>query len=204
LLKVILVRHGETDWNMIRRIQGGGSDIPLNERGKQQAEGVALRLKSEKIQAVYSSPLQRALHTARAIARYHQLEVQSLPSLKEIAVGELEGVTGSEMKLRFDQLLCQYSNDRSLVRLPGGESLTDVQKRAWDALQQIASQIGDGTLVLVTHYFVILAIICTVLNLPLTEITHMRSQPGTVSIVTFENGNSRLELFNDGCHAANI
>jgi broad specificity phosphatase PhoE len=204
LLKIFLVRHGETDWNMIRRIQGGASDIPLNEKGKKQAEGVAVRLKSEPIKAIYSSPLQRALHTAQAIARYHDLPIETLPSLKEILVGELEGVSGSEMKLRFDQLICQTCQDRSLVKLPGGESLSDVQIRAWSTLQEISAKHVEGNLVLVSHYFVILSLICTVLNLPLFEIPHMRSQPGTLNIITFENGNSRLELFNDGCHAAGV
>jgi broad specificity phosphatase PhoE len=202
LLKVILVRHGETEWNIIRRIQGGNSDTPLNENGQRQAAGVAVRLKTEPVKAIYSSPLQRALHTAQAIAQFHHnLEIETRPSLREIMVGELEGMWGAEMKLRFDQLLCQYGNDRSLVKLPGGESLGDVQKRAWETFQEITGKHTEGTVVLVTHYFVILSIICQVLNLPLNEITRMRSHPGTVSIIVVENGHARLELFNDGCHA---
>ncbi len=69
MIKIILVRHGETEWNRVKRIQGSGSDTPLSEIGLGQAAAVALRLKNEKIQAIYSSPLQRALHTAQAIAQ---------------------------------------------------------------------------------------------------------------------------------------
>ena len=88
MVKVILVRHGETDWNRARRIQGGNSDTQLNQNGRQGAESLALRLKPEKIQAIYTSPLQRARETAQAIAQYHQLEVKIEPTLKEIEVGE--------------------------------------------------------------------------------------------------------------------
>ena len=101
MVKVILVRHGETDWNQWRRIQGGNSDTPLNETGKAQAEAVALRLKREMIQAVYSSPLQRALDTARAIASYHPLKVEVLPALKEVDAGLLEGLTFEELNRRL-------------------------------------------------------------------------------------------------------
>ena len=90
LVQVILVRHGETDWNKARRVQGGNSDTQLNQSGKEQAESLALRLKQEEVQAIYSSPLLRALDTAQAIARHHQVEVQIEPALKELNVGDLE------------------------------------------------------------------------------------------------------------------
>jgi len=82
LVSVILVRHGETDWNRVRRIQGSGSDTLLNEKGKQQAESLALRLKAERIQAIYSSPLRRSLDTALPIAQHHQMEVALKPDLR--------------------------------------------------------------------------------------------------------------------------
>ena len=107
MVKIILVRHGETEWNKIHRIQGGASDVPLNEVGKQQASNVAGRLKNEKIQAVYSSPLQRALYTAREIARYHCLEVNLAPALKEIDAGSLEGLPSAELILGFDEYICR-------------------------------------------------------------------------------------------------
>jgi probable phosphoglycerate mutase len=125
LLRIILVRHGETEWNKVHRLQGGNSDTPLNELGKQQAENLAIRLKSESIQAVYYSPLRRALHTAQAIASYHELEVHTLSSVKEIYVGDLEGADSLTMKLRWDQLLCQ-DNDGEARRY-GVELIGDVQ-----------------------------------------------------------------------------
>ena len=203
MLKVILVRHGETDWNHVRRIQGGDSDTPLNETGKRQAKGVGLRLKDEKILAIYSSPLQRAMHTAQAIAQHHKITIEVKPTLKEIMVGEMEGMLAAEMKPRFDELICRSCGDKSTIKLPGGESISDVRKRAWDTLQEITSRHSEGTVVVVSHYFVILSLVCTVLNLPLNEITRMRSYPGTITIITVESDSIRLELFNDSCHTLN-
>jgi broad specificity phosphatase PhoE len=200
LPKVILVRHGETDWNKVRRIQGGVSDTPLSETGKRQAEEVALRLKTEKITAIYSSPLQRALHTAQAVARYHNLTVQTDPALKEINAGELEGTLAAELKSRFDEYICRGDHDHQLTRLPGGESLLEVQERSWGAVKSYLDTHSEGTIVVVTHYFVINCLVCKVLNLPLEEIVHLRLSTGTISVFVVENDTTRLELFNDSCH----
>lgn len=197
MVKVILVRHGETDWNKVRRIQGSDSDTPLSETGKRQAEEVALKLKTEKIQAVYASPLQRALNTARTIAGYHNLEVQTNPDLKEIKVGALEGTLAADLKSRFDEYICKCDHNHQLARIPGGESLADVQERAWGTLKGFLNNHSEGTIVVVTHYFVILSLVCKVLNLPLHEIIHLRLSTGTISTFSIENGIARLELFNE-------
>jgi len=200
MVKIILVRHGETEWNKIRRIQGGESDTPLNETGRHQAVALAARLKDEKIDAVFSSPLQRALRTAQTIADCHHLEVSALPSLKEIQVGELEGRLASDLLLRFDEFLCGDGAGKKPVRPPGGETAEDVQKRAWDTIIDITARQPEGTLVVVSHYFVIMTVICRVLNLPVSQMVRLRLSTGTLSAFTMENDKMRLELFNDGCH----
>jgi len=202
LTKVILVRHGETEWNRLRRIQGGNSDTQLNQRGRQQAESLALRLKQEEIQAVYSSPLQRAWDTARVIAGYHQLPVEIELSLREIEVGELEGVSIAEVGKHLSQLLIRHSQGGELPKLPGGESLTGVQQRVWSTIQRLVNRHGDGALVVVSHYFSILTTVCSVLNLPLPQIDRLRLNPGSISILTFDEQATRLILFNDTCHLA--
>ena len=199
MVKVILVRHGETDWNKVKRIQGSASDTPLSETGKRQAEGVALKLKEEKIQAIYSSPLQRAMHTAQAIARYHHLEVLPDPHLKEINVGNLEGVLAADLRSRFDEYICKYDHDHHLLKLPGGESLQDVQERAWSTVEGFVDTHSKGTIVVVSHYFVIMSIICKVINLPLLEVVHLRLHTGTLSSFIVDNCVARLETFNEPC-----
>ena len=89
-MRLILVRHGQTQWNLERRFQGGGSDIRLNELGHRQARCAGMALKTEKIDAVYSSPLSRARDTSREIARHHRLRVRVEPGFTEIDAGDLE------------------------------------------------------------------------------------------------------------------
>lgn len=200
MIKIILVRHGETDWNKMRRFQGGASDIPLNTTGLSQADRIALKLKNEKLLAIYSSPLQRALNTAQSIARYHSLEINQVPSLKEIHVGSLEGELSATFPQRFDELICRNKH-LPLTENEIVECIDDVQKRAWDTINQIFRSHNEGTVVIVTHYFVILTVVCRVLNLPLNQLGHLRSTPGSLTIFTMdEKGDARLELFNDSCH----
>ncbi len=117
MVRVILVRHGETDWNQERRVQGSGSDRELTETGKQQAESIGLRLKPERIQAIYSSPLRRALDTAQAIARHHQVEMQIEPSLNEIYAGELEGILIEKLGSYLNQLVARERGDEAISEL---------------------------------------------------------------------------------------
>ena len=204
------MRHGETDWNKAHRIQGGNSDTSLNERGKEQAGELALRLKQERVQAIYSSSLERALDTARVIARHHQLEVQIKPDLREINVGELEGVLISMIGKRLDELLTMKGQNGiqvgvgetsfSKLRNIGGESLDELQQRVWNAIKHIVSRHSDGVIVVVSHYFVIMAIICAVLNLPLSQIGRLRLGVASISTIVFDEQVARLTLFNDSCH----
>jgi len=202
LVSVILVRHGETDWNRVRRIQGSGSDTLLNEKGKQQAESLALRLKAERIQAIYSSPLRRSLDTALPIAQHHQMEVALKPDLRELNLGELEGVSIHDLGKSFDELLITGSQGEVLPRVAGGESLVELQQRAWSAVQCLVSQHNDndGIIVAASHYFTIVTIICSVLGLPLTQISRLRVSPGSISVLVFDEPAPRLTLFNDTCH----
>ena len=206
----MLVRHGETDWNKSHRVQGGNSDTLLNETGKEQAERLALRLKQERIQAVYSSPLQRALDTAQVVACHHLLEVQIEPSLREINVGELEGVPVTLLSKRLDELLAMHSQGEiqpgvgeglwSKLEHIGGESLDELQQRAWGAMQRIVNQYSEGVIVVVSQYFVVLAIICAVLNLPVSQIGRLRLGVGGISTIVFDGQVTRLTQFNDSCH----
>jgi len=107
-LKLILVRHGETYWNHERRVQGGDSDIELNDNGLEQARRLAAFLANEPIIAIFSSPLQRAIATAEVIARHHQLPVEVDQGLRELKVGELEGMSVSNLSTTFSQFLLQW------------------------------------------------------------------------------------------------
>ena len=197
MVTVILVRHGETEWNKTRRLQGCGSNTGLNQRGKQHAESLALRLKSERIQAIYSSPLKRAMDTARAIAHYHRLTVDVEPALREMDIGELEGISVSQTGNLIDQYTTALLQGN---KMPGGESLPEVQQRVWSTIQRLANQHSGGGIVVVTHFFPILTIICSVLDLPLSQIGRLKLVPGSITILSFEEKVQRLALFNETYH----
>jgi broad specificity phosphatase PhoE len=195
LLRIILVRHGETEWNREHRLQGGASDVPLNETGRQQAVRLAERLKNEKIQAVFSSPLKRAAFTAEEIARYHNLKVTLLDGLKEIALGKLEGFPSAQLPVHFDEYIARgrHLNGENQQC----ETIGDVQKRAWQAVTTMAAAYPEGSLVAVTHYFVIASLVCHVLNMRFHDLSRLHLSPGTLTIFTLDqDGATRLELFN--------
>jgi broad specificity phosphatase PhoE len=206
-LKLILVRHCETYWNEERRVQGGDSDIELNDTGLEQARKLAAFLKNEPIAAILSSPLQRAIATAEVIASHHQLPVEIDQGFRELKVGELEGMSVSNLGTTFSQFLMHWWQDGGAMKLPNGESLVELQQRAWKAVERLlekprlvgaSPEHGEGTtVVIVSHYFVTLAIILKALNLPLDCFTKFKVDLGGVSILEFRDYGARLVTFND-------
>ena len=203
-MKLILVRHGETCWNEARRVQGGDSDIELNDTGLGQAKKLAAFLANEPIAAILSSPLQRAIATAEAIASHHQLPVEIDHGLKELKVGELEGMHVSNLRTTFSQFLMKWWQDGGTTKLPNGESLVELQQRAWKAVEHLLERHKtspehneETTVVVVSHYFVTLAVILKALDLPFDYFTRFRLDPGGVSILEFRDHGVRLVTFND-------
>ena len=117
--QVILIRHGQTDWNVEPRFRGL-ADIPLNEAGVAQAEALARRLASEPIAAVYSSPLRRALHTAEIIARPHALPVEPVPAFTSADYGDWEGMLVSEVARQHPDLFDLWRRHPDRLQFPGG------------------------------------------------------------------------------------
>jgi broad specificity phosphatase PhoE len=203
-LKLILVRHGETHWNQERRIQGGDSDIELNDTGLEQARRLATFLKNENIIAILSSPLRRAIATAEAIASCHQLPVEIDQGLKELRVGELEGMSVSNLDTTFSQFLMQCWQDGWAMKLPNGESFIELQQRAWKAVERLLAkheaspEHNEGTtVVIVSHYFVTLVIILKALNLSPDYFTKFKVDLGGVSRLEIQDYENRLVTFND-------
>jgi probable phosphoglycerate mutase len=196
-LKLILVRHGETYWNEERRVQGGDSDIELNETGVKQASKLASFLSDKNIDAVISSPLKRAVVTAEAIAEQHQLPVKIDDRLREIDVGELEGLLLSDLSTTFSHFLMQWWQGGGSENLPRGESLVELQERSWAAIERLLPEYKDGTVAVISHYFVILAIIFKALDLPLEYLVKFKVDTGGISILEFEDYGTRLVTLND-------
>ena len=198
-MRLILVRHGQTDWNQENRVQGF-SDIGLNEVGRNQAERLARALKLEGIEAIYSSPLKRTLETARAISRFHQVKVETDDGLKELNTGELEGLTSGELRSRYGEFMKEWMRDATAVRMPGGESLTELQDRAWASIHRIKDKYPNGAVIVVSHNFAILSIICKALGFPLSGFRKLKQDEAAVNIIELGERGATLALFNDTCH----
>lgn len=144
---LILVRHGETDWNREDRIQGG-LDIPLNGVGKKQAKSIALKLANTPIDYVFSSRLSRAYETAMEIARLHRLQVLTDSRLDELRQGKWEGMRTSEARMLYLSLYSKWERNPTSVTPPGGESVKEVSQRTKDFLEEnIIPQQGTGVIV---------------------------------------------------------
>ncbi len=139
---ILLVRHGETDWNAERRVQGH-SDRPLNETGRAQARSLAEELAAERIDAVYSSDLLRAHETARIVAETKGLGVTAIPDLRERDFGTWEGLTDDEILARFPEAATGPWGD--------AETRQQMAERVADALRRIADAHPDGNVLVVSH-----------------------------------------------------
>lgn len=148
--QIILIRHGETDWNVEGRIQGH-LPIPLNERGQAQADTVAARLKAVPFSALYSSDLLRACQTAEAIARTSGNEVTCDERLREWDLGVLSGLMRSLAEDLHPEAFGIYRNRIIDEPVPGGESVRQRYERVTGAVQEIASAHPEETVVVVSH-----------------------------------------------------
>ncbi len=198
-MKLILVRHGETDWNRDNRVQGH-SDVALNETGTEQARCLAQQLKGESVTAIYSSPLRRAWETALAIAEFHRLSVQAEPDLAELDVGEMDGLTFEQMRSKYGDILREWMRDAGPVKMPNGESLEELQGRAWPAVVRMLHRHPEGTVVAISHNFTINTIICQAIGLPLCDFRRLGLSVASISVLDLNERGARLTLLNDTCH----
>ncbi len=176
-VEVVLVRHGATDWNLEGRCQGA-TDRELHIIGVRQAEGIAALLAHESIHAVYSSGLKRARQTALLISQPHHLPVIVEEDIRELDHGALEGLTFNEIKTCYPDFLQLWRTEPAEIQVPGGERLADVANRAWKGLNRILERHPSAEkLVVVSHNFPILGILCKVTGTALNQYRSFHLDP---------------------------
>jgi broad specificity phosphatase PhoE len=167
--ELLLVRHGETDWNRARRWQGR-DDPPLNELGLRQARELADSLVDERIDAIYSSDLRRALMTAEIVGERLDLPVQPLVELREIDVGSWSGLTRDELDERFPEQVARHLESWG-TGWEDGETPDQLTERVVAAVRRIASDHTDDRVLLVAHGGVIRALTAVALDVPFGDFT---------------------------------
>lgn len=169
MTRVILVRHGQTDWNKNGRIQGG-LDIPLNENGKTEAIRIAKEISRLTIDVVYSSKLSRSSDTACEIAKYHGLSTRRLAELNELNQGLWQGLLVSEIKKRYKKQFNLWNSNPLSVKPPKGETIDEAYRRAAAAVRKIVNKHKDQNICIVSHEIINTLLKCYFKNLDIGTI----------------------------------
>lgn len=196
-MQLIIIRHGETLWNKEGRVQGI-SDVELSTVGIEQAGLLALSLKDYPISVIHTSPLKRALKTAEVINEFHRKEINIHNDLMEIDPGDFEGAYYKELVVCEKDFLNKWFANPASVKMPNGESLLQLQERAWRVMERIINK-NENALV-VAHNFTIGAIICRIRGISLNEFHKSLVGNASKTIFNFQKDGIFIETFNDRSH----
>ena len=199
-MKFFVVRHGETDWNKLGRFQGH-TDISLNDRGQSQARETAVASEDWGYTAIYSSPLVRTVQVADEIAKVTPMTVSQEPGLKELSLGDLEGVTGEEMRNDWPLLFAAWRTEPEKMSMPNGESLGELRDRTWQVILDIEQKhSSDESIVVISHNFAIRSIVNELLGMPLAYFHRMSLNLASVCTFDSDERGRRLTGYNSTSH----
>ena len=199
-MRLYLVRHGETEWNKLGKFQGS-ADVDLNERGISQAKESGLASKSWGHSAIYTSPLVRTYRVAEEIRKATGAPVTVRDGLMELRLGDLEGVTGPEMRAGWPEVYDAWRDNPEQVRMPGGESLAQLQQRAWQVILDIErDHQGEEAVVVVSHNFAIRSVVCALLGVPLANFHRMSLSLAALCTFESDERGRRLVTYNGTGH----
>ena len=182
MVRLILIRHGETDYSSESRYCGY-SDPPLNKKGIWQVERLAERLKRLNADKVYSSDSKRAAKTAKII--FKDKSIEESQDFREINFGIFEGLKYEEIIKKYPKLYRTWLNNPTMVKIPEGEALKDLSRRVRKRLSLILPQHKDGKIALVTHSGPIKVILCDTLKFSLEEFWQIEQDFGAFNIIDY-------------------
>ena len=203
MTRLVVVRHGRTEWNRVERFRGR-ADIQLDEVGIRQAEAAAARIAEWQVSAIYSSPLNRALSTAEILARPFSLEVKLLPGIIDIDYGEWQGLSPEEATAKYGDFYSTWLNSPHQVKFPAGESLAEVRERAASAVGDLIAQHPKETIVLVSHKVVCQILILSLLGLDNSHFWEITQDVCAVNLFEVRGGVSSALSLNDTCHLKSL
>jgi broad specificity phosphatase PhoE len=196
---MLLVRHGQTEANR-RGVYAGWSDEPLDEAGRLQAAAVASRLAAVPLQAVYSSPLRRAVQTAEPLARSASLEIHLLEELAELRMPGWQGLNESELASRFPVEWAAWIRNPAALECSHVESLSSLARRVRPALAGIGRRHRGQSVAIISHEAVLRVGILSALGLELRSYRRLYVPPGSLSILRWSPDGATLALLGDTSH----
>ncbi len=196
MTRLMLVRHGLTEYNNTRKF-GGHSDVELNDEGRIQAEKVRTRLVGEKIDAIYSSDLKRAISTVEIISDGREVETIICPELREMNYGDAEGMTFDEIGRKYPGLREMIIDFDMQLEFPGGESLSEFIERTITFMDRINNQPGNQVVLIVSHSGPLKVLVCHLLGLDQSHWPNFRIDNASLSIIDIHPRGTMLSLLNE-------
>lgn len=203
---IYLVRHGETEWNKINKIQGK-SNTELSETGKKQAKLIGDSLKDKQVNIIYTSDLKRASMTANIISSILNISIVEMTAYQEIGLGPWEGLTLDEIKKLYKEQYKAYREDPVNFFLEGAETLDAVGDRAYRGIIDIVDKHRDSNIIIVSHGTAIKAAIMKILDIDLSRYNKFKIDNGSICTITFDNnfyGGVVISGLNETSHLDNI
>jgi probable phosphoglycerate mutase len=203
MLRLILVRHGRTSWNVEGRVQGGGR---LDATGQAQATALAERLIREPITAIYSSPAMRARQTVRSVARRLGLQVIQQRLLRDLDYGRFAGWLLSDMQKKAPEVLQQWRSAPETVTFEDGENLDDLRRRITRFINEASDLHSGETVLAATHDSPVRVVASMAMELPDSQHLRgdIRTELASVTTIQVENGHIRMEVHNDVAHLRGV
>ncbi|WP_330998012.1 alpha-ribazole phosphatase [Pectinatus haikarae] len=197
--KIILVRHGQTEWNAQKRFYGW-TDIGLSAKGGKQARLLAENFPERQVDLIYSSDLTRASDTAAYIGKQFSCEVRTDRQLREINFGKWEGLLYDEILAKWPEEMRFFLSRPDMLKIPDGETFSQVQKRAVARISEIADANAGKNIVAVTHGAFINVLLAASLRIPLRHLWSLQQENTSVNILYYREGSWQVELVNGTAH----
>jgi len=194
-----LIRHGQTEWNKVRVFRGR-VDIPLDNVGLAEAEAVAVGMKEVKLDGIYSSPLSRALETAKILARDRGLRVQKLEGLRDIDYGRWQGLSEMNVRQLYPALVREWETSPHGVTFPEGENLAAVRERSLACVHDLAHRKPEKTLALISHRVVLKVLCLALLGLPDSRFWYIQQDTCCINRFRVDSKGATAVMLNDTCH----
>ena len=200
MTEIIIIRHGETEWNKTGRFQGH-SDVPLSAEGRTQAEALGKNLIVDHVDAIYASDLTRAMETAAPLAARFGLPVISDPQLRELNFGAWEGRNFNDVNAENPNAMKNFYTDPELADLPESELFPEFQRRVAGRVREIVAHERGKRVVIVSHGASIRILLADLLSMPIRSIWHLSQLNTAVNKIRFEDdGFAVVTLMNDTSH----